>query len=329
MRLKLYFSTSFGQGGSYMLNNKLTNKCLIFIVSACFFISIRAEAEETFQYEAQGTFVSIDRDSSKWNIGAADGIYYFTKIENEEVPIAEVPFIEKAGYLDIWGSYYRVEFDDNGDTADANGPEAGIGLVAAGEDSPAAVSIFYSYGRINYSEDSPTLKIDQKWTFLSLNVGIDFYLQENLIVGLNIDHYEEQDEINFTDGSGSYNFGYNTKNNSPSLHFKHLYRATDKLWLNTEGSISYILWEDNFEKGANKEVSFFEQAYFTRNFSAGVGLTINAGDAEFSEGLTASLPVQWYLTPNLGISAAYSSFRPKSNDAEDENRFRVSLNVRL
>jgi len=101
------------------------------------------------------------------------------------------------------------------------------------------------------------------------------------------------------------------------------------LWLNSEGSISYILWEDSFEKGTNREASFFEQVYFNRNLSAGVRLTINTGNAEALEGVEASVPVQWFLTPNWAISAEYNSFRPKSSDVEDRKRVMASLTLRL
>jgi len=114
-----------------------------------------------------------------------------------------------------------------------------------------------------------------------------------------------------------------------ALLAKYLHELGDERAFNLEGEIGLSQFDAGADDGSNTDFSLLGDFYFTRSISLGAGFGINSGDDESAEGKTFLIRGNAFVTPKVGIRAAWEQFSADNDAGIDEDTLSFALLIRI
>lgn len=292
-------------------------------LSLCFFLILGFEviyAQDSYQTEiAAGYSRWDDEDDNKttqYGIGAK---IHLSKVNTVGHPLAEADFLERIGSIELLIGKAESKSDSIIDI-EANGPYYGAALTYAKPDLPVVLQAMYA--KIQLEFESP---LDGDMMADVYGFGIGYFLEKNLLAGIQYIHSETDANIKYLTSSSE----TTSKTNSYALTAKFVREESDGKAYNLEGSIGIEQFDDESDDGSNKIFEVSGDYYLNREVSLGAGFGLNTGDKKDDEGKTVSLDFNAFLTPQFGVNIGVEKFIADNVEGEDENTLGVKALMRF
>ena len=242
----------------------------------------------SFQIEAAGgwsltsTDTSPDADLNEYFV---TGTYHLKPVMLADHPWNEAAFLEHSTFVQAGLSYAELEVGN----FSADGPLFRVGGTYADKDTPIAAQLNLQFGTLD--GDAGT-DVDR----MSFGGRAGYWLMPNAIVGaaLTLDSTEigsvDVDKMSF----GA--FG------------KIVHPLGEGRSVNGEAHLDFVSVDDGVSDDDNVEFGVAADFYFTKQYSVGALVNFSFGDVASEEGITLGLRGTAWITPQLSVNAALSTF---------------------
>lgn len=285
---------------------------LFSMLSFLTFFSVNVLMAQSYQFEGSGMYQYEKSDNSKASIFGLSLTAYFNQVNTDGVLLGEAAFMQKAGYVDIFGMYGKME---------EGGGDFKITPASVGADVNYVfpVPVFITAGA---SYLSMTGDYSFKSTNTVLNCGIGYFIQDGFAVSAEYQRDIKKTEMEFTPDSES-------TGNTFTGNLKYVTMFQNNMGINLEGSCSYISAEEDSETAKSQEYKIAGDFYPTPAISIGGSVAIIKSDDNTKEEKTYSARVSAFVIPSFAISAEYSLSKSDADSSDNSNAFTVMLTGRL
>jgi len=265
----------------------------------------------SFQIEATGgwsrtsTDTSPDSDLTEFFVG---GTYHLKPVMLADHPWNEAAFLEHSTFVQVGLAYDDLEVGN----FSADGPLFRIGGTYADKDKPIAAQVNLQIGTL---DGDSGVDVD----LMTFNGRVGYWLQPNAIVGaqLTLDDTEIGSNVD-VDKLSCGAFG------------KIVHPLGGGRSINGEAHLDFVSVDDGVSDDDNVEFGVAADYYFTKQYSVGALVNFSFGDAASEEGITLGLRGTAWITPQVSVNAAFSTFMADDDTfGADQDFFTLFVTARF
>lgn len=265
----------------------------------------------SFQIEATGgwsgtsTDTSPDSDLNEFFVG---GTYHLKPVMLADHPWNEAAFLEHSTFVQAGVSFANLDIGN----FSADGPLFRIGGTYADKDKPVAAQLNLQIGTL---DGDSGVDVDL-WT---LNGRVGYWLQPNAIVGAQLTL--DDTEIGSNVDVDKLSFG---------AFGKIVHALGEGRSINGEAHLDFVSVDDQVSEDDNIEFGVAADYYFTKQYSVGALVNFSFGDVAAEEGITLGLRGTAWITPQVSVNAAFSTFMADDDTfGADQDTFTLFVTARF
>lgn len=274
------------------MRNNFKRALLVALTVVFTFGAVAAYGQDSFRSEVSGLFGTVDNGIDVTTLGVT-GELFFEPVRTANHPYREAAFLERIGSGIL--TLQNIDIDNVGD-----GPLFGIGVNYARPGFPFVFRADYQRSDIDF--DTGGSEKDDEFRLRAGN-----YFSDGLLAGVEYDSLKSDPDM----GNEVTTTGY-------GLFAKYVGPMIGQT-VGLDGAIGTEKHETGDTSADNLKIAVSGDYYFTRAISAGLGLGVNSGDDEATEGTTWTVRGDYFFTPRYSVRVSYAMFSNDNAGFEDEN----------